>query len=58
MSSRIASVSINAGRTDTRSYWPYYGLTLLATLLKDRHEDVRVFDQSSILRSGDSWLTE
>jgi anaerobic magnesium-protoporphyrin IX monomethyl ester cyclase len=53
MSSRIALISVDGGRRDTTSHWPHYGLTLLATRLRDVGFDPRVFDQS-FLCEGDS----
>ena len=46
MSARVALVNVSAGRSDTVSQWPHYGLVLLATVLRDQGFTVRVFDQA------------
>jgi anaerobic magnesium-protoporphyrin IX monomethyl ester cyclase len=46
MSARIALLSVNAGVKGSNSHWPHYGLTLLATVLKQAGYEARVFDQS------------
>jgi radical SAM superfamily enzyme YgiQ (UPF0313 family) len=46
MSARIALLSVDAGRSDTNSLWPHYGLVLIGTLLKQAGHTVQVFDQS------------
>jgi len=53
---KIALVSINAGRSDTRSHWPHYGLVLLATVLRKNGFDASVFDQSFLNEPDDQFL--
>jgi radical SAM superfamily enzyme YgiQ (UPF0313 family) len=53
---KIALVSINAGRSDTRSHWPHYGLILLATILRKNGFDTCVFDQSFLGEPDDRFL--
>jgi radical SAM superfamily enzyme YgiQ (UPF0313 family) len=56
MNGRIALVSINAGRKDTTSHWPHYGLVLLATKLREAGNEARVFDQSFLRESDDAFV--
>ena len=51
MPARVALISINAGRADTKSHWPHYGWVLLATVLRDKGYEVQVFDQSFLKES-------
>lgn len=53
---KVALVSINAGRSDTRSHWPHYGLVLLATVLRKSGFEASVFDQSFLNEPDDRFL--
>lgn len=57
MTARVALISVHAGREDARSHWPHYGLVLLATALRRRGNEARVFDQS-YLRCSDAAFIE
>lgn len=53
---RVTLVSVAAGRSDTRSYWPHYGLVILATLLDEAGVPARVVDQAFLRDADDAFV--